>query len=96
MRTRFGEGPVLPGAEVGEELAQLVLGVGDRGGLDQGAVEELQPHGAFGAAGDDDDVLHVLALDQRLQTAEAEQGGVEGGLERLLLTRRPRRPAGGD
>ena len=70
----FGEGPVLSGAEVGEELAQLVLGVGDRRGRDQGAVGLLQPHRAVGAAGDDDDVLDVGLLDQRLETAQTEQG----------------------
>ena len=96
VRTGLGEGPVLPRAEVGEELAQLVLGVGDRVGLDQGAVDQFEPHRDHRAASDDDDVLHVRTLDQRLQPAQAEQRGLEGGLECLLLVLGPRRAAGGD
>ena len=86
----LGEGAVLAGSEIGEELAQLVLGVGDGRCGDHGAVGLLQPHRAVGPRGDDDDVLDLGLIDEWLQPAQAEQGGLQGLLESLLLRCRPR------
>ena len=68
---------------VDQEVDELLVGVSDGWAIDQGAVDQFEEDVVVA---DDDDVLDVVVVDQRLQSTEAEEG-VEDSLGRGLLAR---------
>ena len=95
-RLGFGEGAsvdLAAGGKEDEEVDELLVGVGDGWAVDQRAVDQLQQDVVVA---DDDDVLDVVVVDERLKPAEPEER-VEDRLRRRLLARwAPRSVAGVD
>src|SRR5690606_28995515 len=81
------------GGEDLDELDELLVGVGDRRGGLLAAVGVADEHPV---AAVDVDVLDLGVLQQRLQAADAEQGGVDRRGDPLLLLGRRRHPPLGD
>lgn len=83
-RLGLGEGPSVDFAARGkedQEVDELLVGVSDGWAIDQGAVDQFQEDVVVA---DDDNVLDVVVVDQRLQSAQAEER-VEDSLRRGLL-----------
>ncbi len=70
------------GGEEDQEIDQLRVGVRDRWTLDKRAVDEFE-HDVVVAR--DDDVFHVVVVDEGLESAEPEQRVEDRPGERILL-----------
>jgi hypothetical protein len=98
MQTRLGLGEAagIDLAARGEEdqkVDQLLIAVGHRRAVDQRAVDQLEDDVVVAG---DDDVLHPVVIDQRLEPAEPEQRVEHRAGQGSLLRHRPGGPSGVD
>ena len=95
-RLRLGERSGVDLAARGQEdqeVDQLLVAVRDRGTGHEATVGQLE--GDLVVAGDDD-VLHPVVVDQRLEPPQPEQGVLDRCCQRVLLHGRPGRDTGID